>query len=631
MLTFKQFIAEISMSLHQEHPTTDEFESRLTKTTKVEPDEAETLDNYSKHSAALNSILFAYHHANIPVPSTFKLKHNNKDIDYNIYAMDAATNHRIGRNAILYSGIRYDPRHYIRSDGKMILPAYTSVSLSKAGANDFINPNWDKTENPEEFHMLKISAQPNDNAAVMGHIEYRLKKERELVLPRNTVLKIHRSVRDTENPNLWIHHATIEHDTDPNEFKGDINNIVNMRSNYHRALLGNDNIPSAIKQVLYKHYGNKFLEHIKSQKNLSDLVELSNYPHKTFFDTASQEFHHNENLDKLKMNMGLAHRYGILNDEHRKVLDNMFADHLLNGGKYKYKDKYNINDDNKSISFLASADHFGFLGKKSQKVLADKYKEYLENPDASNLELKYLSDSIKHKIFNDDIRKLSAKLLTDKIKNTDKYSDIYLGDAEKFGYLNDEHRRLLRSKLDEHINRLDPNEFSYDLHRIENESELGIQSKHELLNKFANKAIDLINAGHGENLIPRYRVHMFHSSGLADVLIDKLMHIAKQGKQNENQIKFMKNVNYEDYNDNYDSQERKDNIEYYHKRWNSLGDYKDILRNRLWHDVKTGHATPEQIQMAHNHGYYNPILDEPEYLSDYDDKYEQMMKKYNFT
>ena len=140
-----------------------------------------------------------------------------KDHREKVDKLDEAVHlHQTPHSFAVYSGI--DPEHA----AKVILhdqvhhPAFLSTSLSPHVAAGFAKFKTDE-KNPRgiEGHMLKIVVPAHHAGAFVGHINNM--GEHELILPRNTVLNIHRDktvyapIPHSDGKSFFtIHHATIE-------------------------------------------------------------------------------------------------------------------------------------------------------------------------------------------------------------------------------------------------------------------------------------------------------------------------------------------------------------------------------------------------------------------------------------
>lgn len=239
MLKFKQFLNEVRLSIHYENPTTSDFEHRLDKSINAHPDEIKELSKYGANSKDLNAALLYYHHLNSVPPKNL--------MGFDLNALDSATNKRLGRSVVVYHGLGFDPTQQIKNN-KLFMPGYTSTSMEKSVGRVF-----SKSGNDGKFtNMLKISLNPNDTGGTMAKYPDRLVNERELVLPRNTVFRVHRSGVDKEDPTLMVHHVTIDNETDPHEFIGTPEGLKHIPISTHMYYLRNkqNHDPNITKHIL---------------------------------------------------------------------------------------------------------------------------------------------------------------------------------------------------------------------------------------------------------------------------------------------------------------------------------------------------------------------------------------------
>lgn len=190
------------------------------------PDEQEQLRNYSADSTGLNLFLLANHHVNDPIPSFINTINNS----FNIPVLDGAINKMnmyIERPDVVYSGLGFDPRSY-SVDGKIHFPGYISSSTNPVLADAFsgavkgIDGNYNK-------HILKIQLNPDDKICPLAY-------ENEMVMPRNTTIKIIKSSKDDVDPDMMIHDAVVE-PTDINNVERNEDFIKKLHKNFHDYIM----------------------------------------------------------------------------------------------------------------------------------------------------------------------------------------------------------------------------------------------------------------------------------------------------------------------------------------------------------------------------------------------------------
>jgi hypothetical protein len=141
----------------------------------------------------------------------------NPDDRKNIVSLDEALHvHSTPHDFVVFSGI--DPEHAknIISNDRVQHPAYLSTSLAPHVAASFAKFKPDEKSNGIEGHILKIHVPKGHPGAFVGHMDATL-GEHELILPRGTILNIHRDktlyapIPHSDGKSLFtIHHATIE-------------------------------------------------------------------------------------------------------------------------------------------------------------------------------------------------------------------------------------------------------------------------------------------------------------------------------------------------------------------------------------------------------------------------------------
>ena len=106
----------------------------------------------------------------------------------------------------LYSGIRKIPH----SDGIVHIPSFISTSLSMDTAHHFA---IDKLDDNNDYHILKIQTRKGDHLGNMIN-NAQVPHESEVLLPANSVLKIHKTntYKDDWGYPIHVHTATIMND-----------------------------------------------------------------------------------------------------------------------------------------------------------------------------------------------------------------------------------------------------------------------------------------------------------------------------------------------------------------------------------------------------------------------------------
>lgn len=129
--------------------------------------------------------------------------------------------HQTPDSMVVYSGISSEHAHKVILHDKVHHPAYLSTSLSPHVAAAFASFKSDEDQTGAgrggriQGHMLKIVVPKHHHGAFVGHLNEM--NEAELILPRDTVLNIHRDktlyapIPHSDGTSFYtIHHATIE-------------------------------------------------------------------------------------------------------------------------------------------------------------------------------------------------------------------------------------------------------------------------------------------------------------------------------------------------------------------------------------------------------------------------------------
>jgi len=139
-----------------------------------------------------------------------------------INGLDSLTRQPIGHSLHVYSGIGFDPRNHVGSNGHLHLPAFTSATHDKHVAQSFSKtsyPGSDYDMKPNESHSIHIELHPHDHAAHVSHISG-FPSEKETMLPRGTTLKVRktptifRDVYGVKGRTHYVWHATVAHQQD---------------------------------------------------------------------------------------------------------------------------------------------------------------------------------------------------------------------------------------------------------------------------------------------------------------------------------------------------------------------------------------------------------------------------------
>lgn len=124
--------------------------------------------------------------------SAINKKNSLDDIEKNVKHLDKALNNRVGHELTVFHGTKnWHPGQEAAKhpDGHIMLPAYTSTSIHPNTAASFSSPVH---TSKNKGHILKIHMSPEDKGVYLGD-NSSFDNEKELLLPRKTVLKIHKT------------------------------------------------------------------------------------------------------------------------------------------------------------------------------------------------------------------------------------------------------------------------------------------------------------------------------------------------------------------------------------------------------------------------------------------------------
>ena len=160
--------------------------------------------NYSNSSRFLNRDLISAHKNKENIDSLDSYHHQT------IHHLDTATKRHIGHNMHLYSGLGFDPHHMKNKNGRVHLPAYTSLTHNKHTADSFAEGS--SYLHGEDRHVLHLQVKKKDKGLHVSHLSS-YEGEHETILPRNTKIKIHKKPTIYEQYGHKVHvwHAHIVH------------------------------------------------------------------------------------------------------------------------------------------------------------------------------------------------------------------------------------------------------------------------------------------------------------------------------------------------------------------------------------------------------------------------------------
>jgi len=154
---------------------------------------ADAVNDYTGHSRPVNNHLWQQHGA-----SAIKTGSDETDHEWNIKTLDHVLQaHKTPHPITVFSGIRYDPRKKMNSEGIVHHPAYLSTSISKLRAKGFgtTHENQYDQYGIRQHHVLKIRV-PKGHSGIYAYNHSQAREEREFILPRGLNL---RHIRTTEH------------------------------------------------------------------------------------------------------------------------------------------------------------------------------------------------------------------------------------------------------------------------------------------------------------------------------------------------------------------------------------------------------------------------------------------------
>lgn len=452
MLRFKEFLLEVGLSFREVHPKMADLEDRLRGSSDFESDEHRALSIYDGGSKYINPNLINYHNNGLEPPRSMPSRVGVFDLP----ALDAATSKPFNRSFVMYSGLGFNPREHMRGDGRILMPAYTSGSLDKGVAGSYMK----HIDKDGYRHILRIQVRHNDTGASMSPISTRV---HEIILPRNMVLHIRRSEVDPEDSRVIVHHAVIDHEVEPGDFRKE-------------PRLG---------------ARDRLMDKIRVGEHSRDDIEsglFGGYLVQDHLDELSKRFMARvRGGDVSRGELEDAHGFGYMSREARDILSGRIMDRL-GDGDIDVRNRHDLSYD------LDHANRNGYMNEKLRERLSDPMMMWLgtggsirEGSGVEDHMHSYLSSRMKGILSGrlaemirrghhtrGDLRLANEygymgrgirKLLSDRLlREIEKGSDVEMGlnDAYKYGYMGNDVRGALRGRLLSRILRGEHNEK--DLH-----------------------------------------------------------------------------------------------------------------------------------------------------------------------
>lgn len=164
------------------------------------------------------------------------LNYNNEL--YHIDLLDSLIKSKIGRDIEVNARLSFDPRPFMSKTNHIHLPSFTLTTLNKFTDDPFCGN-----------HVLHIIMKKTDPGAYLDKITAN-DGEREILLPRNTTIKIIESI---EKENRIEHIAVIDNNINPERIQKSIQNIMPILDyNFIKFYRTNKKISKKMKQFIKK-------------------------------------------------------------------------------------------------------------------------------------------------------------------------------------------------------------------------------------------------------------------------------------------------------------------------------------------------------------------------------------------
>lgn len=168
---------------------------QLHKGQNFTPAHRSAITQYTTDSTRLNKSLIK----NEGKPTTDKHKKLAGDLD------DAIDKNRIKHPLVVHSGVSFDPRKKVGSNGVLKSHAFMSTTHNKFTAEEFANKSPRKAR-----HVIRVALKPGDPATHIDQHSFN-PGEHETIIKRNTRLKLEKTETDKDDYGsvTHIHHMSI--------------------------------------------------------------------------------------------------------------------------------------------------------------------------------------------------------------------------------------------------------------------------------------------------------------------------------------------------------------------------------------------------------------------------------------
>lgn len=189
------------------------------------PEHSEAVKKYTKYSRVLNTHLISRARKEL---SPVDKKNTDHGLSSHLHysekkeeklkalhlrrKMDKMFNHsssKLEHDVHVYHGISgwHPGEEAAKGNGRIRLPAYTSTSISKSIAHGFARGHKNPETGKPEHHILHIHLKKGQKGVYAGDHSH-FPDEKEMILPRNTTLKIHKTpTKPDEHTHVWHAHV----------------------------------------------------------------------------------------------------------------------------------------------------------------------------------------------------------------------------------------------------------------------------------------------------------------------------------------------------------------------------------------------------------------------------------------
>jgi hypothetical protein len=177
-----------------------EISEKLHKGQKLDDHHVDAIKKYTKDSQRLNKGL---------IKSQGKIE-NPKHKKHADSLDDAIKKNSLRHKLVVHSGVSFDPRKKVGTNGILKSHAYISTTHSKEIAHEFAKPSFSKKTGVETKHIIRLNLKKGDPAM---HVEHHSSTsgEHETIIKRGSRLKLHKTAThvDTWGGITHVHHMSM--------------------------------------------------------------------------------------------------------------------------------------------------------------------------------------------------------------------------------------------------------------------------------------------------------------------------------------------------------------------------------------------------------------------------------------